>query len=149
MSDSHTDSRVIAARRVDLLCREAAGQPFRPVTLAGDRLRIGRRFENDLILSHASVSRFHAVLVREGGRWFVLDCDSKFGTSLNGERVVRADLAPGDEIRIGGDDGPVLIFHPATPGATDAGTDEVGSVDQPRIAERPSGDAMRLVEQFR
>ncbi len=155
MAKEQTDVRATSVRTVDLLCREAAGQPFRPVALTGDRLRIGRRFENDLILAHASVSRFHAEIVRENGRWFVVDCDSKFGTSLNGERVVRADLTPGDEIRIGGEDGPVLVFHPVNPTA-DLDLDPIHETpdaeempEEARTAERPSGDAMRLVEQFR
>jgi transcriptional regulator with GAF, ATPase, and Fis domain len=162
MAEEQTELRMNPMRKVDLLCREAAGQPFRPVVLTGDRLRVGRRFENDLVLSHASVSRFHAEIVREGDRWFVVDCDSKFGTSLNGERIVRADLSPGDEIRIGGDDGPVLVFHPVTPvDGVDAETEAEAPVDTaqesidegPAVQTAPSlratGDAMRLVEQFR
>src|SRR5688572_4326325 len=161
MSEEQTELRTSSVRKVDLLCREAAGQPLRPVVLAGDRLRIGRRFENDLILSHASVSRFHAEIVREGGRWFVVDCDSKFGTSVNGERVVRVDLTPGDEIRIGGDDGPLIVFHPVAPYpdvdvGDDAESQAEGEVEEGDEAPAHAGalprgasDAMQLVEQFR
>ncbi len=152
-----------------LLCREAVGDSFRPIPIVGDRLRIGRRFENDLIVSHASVSRFHAEVLRDGDRWVVIDCDSKFGTSVNGERIVRATLSPGDEIRIGTSDGPLLIFSPAE--ATEVADDEatlqpVGGAELPPEAavsdpaplppmqpvestSTPSGDALRLVEQFR
>ena len=162
MSEEQTEPRTNPVRKIDLLCREVAGQPFRPVVMAGDRLRVGRRFENDLILSHASVSRFHAEIVREGDRWFVVDCDSKFGTSVNGERIVRADLSPGDEIRIGGDDGPVIVFHPVAPYPdVDVGDEaesraegEVEGGDEAPAAHsgalpRGASDAMQLVEQFR
>lgn len=173
MSDSASDRPDRPARSAGLLCRDVASAPFRPIPLVRDRLRIGRRFENDVVLSHASVSRFHAEVVYEGGRWMVMDCDSKFGTSVNGERVVRAALAPGDEIRIGGADGPLLIFSPV--GVFDGDAMPAGGEDgPPGWSERavadgslhvpeptqvrhdsneqpgtPSGDALRLVEQFR
>ena len=50
---------------VSLLCRETPGLPFRAISLVGERLRIGRKYENDLILSHSSVSRYHAEILRD------------------------------------------------------------------------------------
>ncbi len=47
------------------------------------------------------ISQVHAKIVLEEGRIDIEDLDSATGTWLNGERVVKASLASGDEIRIG------------------------------------------------
>ncbi len=171
MSETNSDSRPRFVPVAGLLCREAAGDSFRQVLLSSERFRIGRRFENDLIVSHASVSRFHAEILWEGGNWYVVDCDSKFGTSVNGERIVRAALVPGDEIRIGTEDGPLIVFSPSelpdrlemahpdarlqsggTGGsmpASEAGLDGPPHSAVVSDSSTPSGDALRLVEKFR
>lgn len=158
---SHTSPSESSAETLpagDLLYRESPGAPFRPVKLAGGRMRIGRRFENDLILSHGSVSRFHAELLQENDHWVVVDCASKFGTFLNGERITRSALNPGDEIRVGRDDGPILIFNPtdapigddSLPGTPETDAGSRSSI--PLFAGSPASSpdvAMDLVERFR
>ncbi len=67
----------------------------------GDVLRIGRALDNDVILSNASVSRHHARLTARGGAWLVEDLGSRHGTVVNGRRVERALLRPGDELVVG------------------------------------------------
>lgn len=153
-----------STNRIELLCRDVSEPEYRSVVLSADRIRIGRRYENDVVLSHASVSRTHAEIVRDGDRWFVVDCDSKFGTLVNGEQIVRAEISPGDEIRIGGPDGAVIVFNP--PAAVPTGDDlpvqdSVAEAREPmavaaepalapeELAARPHPSAMHLVEQFR
>jgi len=67
----------------------------------GDVLSIGRMAENDLALSHASVSRRHARIIRRGGGLFIEDLESAHGTSVNGERVKTREIKSGDLIGIG------------------------------------------------
>jgi hypothetical protein len=47
------------------------------------------------------VSRRHALLLREDGKWLIRDLDSLNGTFVNGERVKEKLLQPGDCIRMG------------------------------------------------
>ena len=47
------------------------------------------------------VSRVHAELVRDQGRWLLRDLNSTNGTSLYGVRATEVWLVPGDEITIG------------------------------------------------
>lgn len=51
-------------------------------------LRIGRDPGNGLRLSHETVSRVHAELVREDGVWVLRDLGSTNGTTVNGRRVI-------------------------------------------------------------
>lgn len=50
-------------------------------------LRIGRDPMNGLRLSDDTVSRLHAELMMQGGRWILRDLGSTNGTTVNGRRV--------------------------------------------------------------
>ena len=70
----------------------------------GDRLTIGRRDGNDIVLSwDAEVSRVHAALERIGPDWLIADDGlSHNGTWVNGDRVTgRRRLQDGDVIAVG------------------------------------------------
>ena len=75
----------------------------RTVNLSERDLRIGRAPDNDLVLGDSTkgVSRMHAELRFEGGRYVIIDLNSQNGTWVNGERVQRAEIPPGAEISIG------------------------------------------------
>ncbi|QUH03275.1 FHA domain-containing protein [Saccharopolyspora erythraea] len=62
---------------------------------------IGRHRECDIVLDDVTVSRFHAELVRQDGRYFLADGGSLNGTYLNRRPVDWKRLADGDEIWIG------------------------------------------------
>jgi pSer/pThr/pTyr-binding forkhead associated (FHA) protein len=66
-------------------------------------LLIGRHLDCDVVLADASVSRLHARLRFRDGRWIFQDLESMNGTTVNGARVGRCELRPGDRIRIGPD----------------------------------------------
>jgi hypothetical protein len=71
--------------------------------LEGD-VTIGRGADNDLVLITKTVSREHARLVCEDGRWYVEDRGSVNGTHLNGHRVPpgsRLPLRHADRIQVG------------------------------------------------
>jgi len=75
-----------------------AGESFRP---AGERTRIGRSPDCDIFLDDVTVSRNHAVLVEENGKFFVEDQQSLNGTFVNRKRIDRVPLEEGDELQVG------------------------------------------------
>jgi len=84
-----------------------------------DSLVVGRTEAADIALADASVSRRHARLFCQDGRWLVEDLGSRNGTLLNGKPVKGAlPLNPGDRIRIGDTTlrRPALGGLPAPPG---------------------------------
>lgn len=62
-----------------------------------DRFVIGRGKHCDLVVDSAKVSREHAAIVREDGRWFIEDLGSSNGTWYERERISRRPIADGDE----------------------------------------------------
>jgi pSer/pThr/pTyr-binding forkhead associated (FHA) protein len=71
---------------------------------------VGRAGDNDVVIEKGGVSRQHARLVKAGGRWYVEDSGSLYGTHLNGVRLqphVPYSLRHADRIAIGPD---TLIF---------------------------------------
>jgi hypothetical protein len=75
-----------------------AGESFRPT---GERTRIGRSPDCDIFLDDVTVSRNHAVLIEENGRYVVEDQGSLNGTFVNRRRIESAPLDEGDEVQIG------------------------------------------------
>lgn len=54
-----------------------------------DLIQIGRKLENDLVLSDdAKISRHHSQIAWQDGSYVLIDLGSKSGTSLNGQRLV-------------------------------------------------------------
>lgn len=70
--------------------------------LTGPDISIGRAVDNDLVLEARGVSRHHARIVWEAGRYWVLDLGSTNGTFVSGRRVTHEPLAGGEEISFGG-----------------------------------------------
>jgi pSer/pThr/pTyr-binding forkhead associated (FHA) protein len=64
-------------------------------------LRIGRSAAAGLTLDDATVSRRHAVLLRDDTGTRILDDRSLNGTRVNGERVTEATLRDGNVIALG------------------------------------------------
>ncbi|WP_348261948.1 SpoIIE family protein phosphatase [Telmatobacter sp. DSM 110680] len=62
---------------------------------------IGRSPDQDLVLKEAFVSRRHALITRQDGKFEVVDQNSSHGTFLNGQRVQRVTLKPGDCLQFG------------------------------------------------
>lgn len=67
----------------------------------GERTTLGRSDECGIVLRDRSISRKHARLVVEGGRWFAEDLGSTNGISKDGQRAQRIELADGDEFKLG------------------------------------------------
>ncbi|MCW8139026.1 MAG: FHA domain-containing protein [Planctomycetota bacterium] len=79
--------------------KRAGANPF------AHMVTLGRAPNNDLLLEHPNVSKFHAYLRREGAAGFALvDANSLNGTWVNGERLAPerpVSLKDGDEVRLG------------------------------------------------
>ena len=70
-------------------------------TLHGDSVSVGRVPDNDIQLDDFTVSRQHAVLVRENQDWILRDLGSLNGTYVNNERVDECVVRHGDAVQIG------------------------------------------------
>lgn len=73
---------------------------------------IGRKMEKDLAIADPRVSRDHALIISENGKFFVEDQGSKHGTFVNGERVQRKPLQRNDRLEFGARDTIYAVFHP-------------------------------------
>lgn len=72
-----------------------------PITLDRDVTVVGRNRQLcDLHLNHSSVSKVHCIIVKTDGLLFLRDLGSSNGTRVNGQKVIRGALLPGDQIAI-------------------------------------------------
>ena len=108
-----------------------------PIEIARDVTIVGRHGRLcDVTLEHASISKIHCLIARTDGLLFFRDLASTNGTRVNGQKVTRGALLPGDELAFG-----KLKFEVHLgPGETnhddsdegvplDAGTDELDAID--------------------
>ena len=73
-----------------LTVRDSLGH--RVIVVDKSPFRIGRRPESDLVLTGGEVSRDHAEIVLEGDRYIIRDRNSRYGTFVNGARVLDQPL---------------------------------------------------------
>jgi len=62
---------------------------------------IGRARHNDIALNEPSISKVHARIEYEGGRFFLADAESRHGVYVNAAKVRRAELTSGSQIQLG------------------------------------------------
>jgi serine phosphatase RsbU (regulator of sigma subunit) len=86
------------------------GQGRRAVPVDKPIFTIGRRSESDLRIAGTHVSRDHAEIAHDGGRYVLRDRTSRFGTFVNGEQVTERVLVHGDRIRLGHVDSAEVVF---------------------------------------
>jgi pSer/pThr/pTyr-binding forkhead associated (FHA) protein len=75
-----------------------AGTKF---TLDKPVVTVGRHPQSDIFLNDITVSRRHAELRSESGKYTVADLGSLNGTYVNRERVDTSSLVSGDELQVG------------------------------------------------
>jgi len=66
-----------------------------------DDVGLGRGVQNFVRVHDTEVSRSHARLTREGGRFVLIDESSANGTYVNGQAIRRKELTNGDRVQIG------------------------------------------------
>jgi hypothetical protein len=97
---------------------------------------LGRYTENDLVLEQKYVSRRHCVIVVHAtGGCDVHDTASRNGTWINGRRVARSELLPGDMLGLAGEN--FLVEWDGPPWEPPPQRDE--GVDTPYIIGASSG----------
>jgi adenylate cyclase len=70
------------------------------IPLLKERLLIGRRESCDIVLRFSNVSAHHCQLFVESGYWFIKDLKSRNGTKVNGRRIARKRIDPGDTVAV-------------------------------------------------
>jgi diguanylate cyclase (GGDEF)-like protein len=69
--------------------------------LKNDRSVLGRDDSAEVRLLDDGISRSHAAVERDGGKFVLLDLASTNGTFCNGARITRCDLTDGDKVAVG------------------------------------------------
>ena len=96
-SADSAESLVVFAQLVPL-------QGGEPITIDKDVTVVGRQAEHcDIVLDRKSVSKIHCIIARTDGLLFVRDLDSTNGTKVNGQRIIRGALLPGDQLAFAGE----------------------------------------------
>lgn len=73
----------------------------KPISITRDITLIGRkRGTCDIVVDHSSISKVHCALARTDGLLFLRDLGSTNGVRVNGQRVTRGALLPGDELAL-------------------------------------------------
>src|SRR5262249_22031593 len=84
--------------RLVVVSQNFAGREF---VLDKPAMVIGRTDDNDVVINHRSISRHHAKIVQEQGRYAVVDLQSANGVRVNGEEYGKVELRRGDVIDLG------------------------------------------------
>jgi len=111
--------------------------PGAAYTLEGDQLMIGRDSTNEIVINDAEVSRRHARLTFQGGKYVLEDLGSTNGTFVNGQRLAGPRVLKAGEVVSFGEQ-IVLVFEVVSidPGAT---------VMSPRAAAVPVASRSTLI----
>ncbi len=94
------DARASITQPGEYLCVED-GEELRVVPLAREWTRVGRSLAADVRFDDPTVSRRHALIVRQPDGVRILDDRSLNGVFVNGERIEGKLLQDGDEIIVG------------------------------------------------
>lgn len=101
LPETHLD-RAVDLRLQRALLRVLSGElRGREFPLGRGSFTIGKSEGCDLVLRDGSVSRSHAEIRYEQGRYHIVDFDSTNGTFINEARVDSGQLTPGEIVRIG------------------------------------------------
>ena len=87
-----------AGARLEVL---AEGKKAEEISITRTPVTIGRMSTNDVVLSDGNVSRKHAEIRRESGRWMLVDLGSTNGSMVNDKLAREHPLEDGDRITFG------------------------------------------------
>lgn len=91
---------IVSLRKCQLIVVEG-GSKGTKLDLGKDKISIGKKEDNDLVINDRTVSRKHIEIVKEQDSFLLHDLGSTNGTFINDTRVREAYLVPGDQIKIG------------------------------------------------
>lgn len=74
---------------------------LKEIPMGGNEVSIGRSPDNGIVIDNPAVSHYHARVFNEEGRLTLQDFGSLNGTFVNGQRVNRTTLKPGDTVMVG------------------------------------------------
>ena len=77
------------------------GVALREIPLNKERMTIGRRSHNDIVIDNLAVSGEHAVMFKSGDEFYIEDLGSTNGTTVNGQPIKKHLLQGGDFVEIG------------------------------------------------
>ena len=109
--------------------------------ISGERFRIGRHADNELMVADASISRFHAEIKHDlNNRYVIRDLESLNGIYINGRKARSAILGNGDLIELGDVTLKFTLFaaHDGPQADTGDGTVTPFRASQKRKGLRPS-----------
>ena len=105
-----SDTRAVPTNTADRLGLGSAGAELvvfedgkqkDTIAITKEPVVIGRLSTSDVVLADANVSRRHAELRRDGGRWVLVDLGSTNGTVVNGKLAREHPLKDGDRMTFG------------------------------------------------
>ncbi len=85
---------------MDRLIQIEGDKIVRQISLKENEYSLGRGTENNIVFPTNKVSRLHAMLIKEGDSYHIIDNDSANHIFINGEQVKRKKLMSGDEINL-------------------------------------------------
>src|SRR5688572_26711264 len=105
----------------------------------GRQNRIGRGLDCDVVLADPLSSRAHAILICEGGDWWVRDAGRRNGTYVPGKKIDEGRLIDGAVLRIGSTE---FEFRQTVEKPTGArlGHTQTIIVDRKITADQPPGE---------
>lgn len=92
---------------INLVLSEKAGKEIVCGVSDEEKIIIGRNYDNEIVISedYSDVSRTHCTIYQRGGEVTIEDNDSRHGTYVNGEQLVKRKEYPlnnGDELKLAG-----------------------------------------------
>jgi pSer/pThr/pTyr-binding forkhead associated (FHA) protein len=120
------------------LTMQSGPNPGKVFSLEGDDLTLGREAGNQIIINDAEISRRHARLYLQGGKYVIEDLGSTNGTFINGGRITGPHvLRPGEVISFG-EQISVVFESVADPNATLMSAAKPVAAPPPRYAPPPA-----------
>lgn len=108
ISTNTADRLGLARSGAELVVLDETGQPKERISITDPPITIGRLSSNDVVLSDPNVSRRHAEVRLNDGRWVLTDLGSTNGTLVNGKLAREHPLSDGDRLTFGTSE---LIFE--------------------------------------
>lgn len=116
------------------------GVVWQEIPVSKERMVIGRRAQNDVVIDDPAVSAEHAVIVSVGSDAFLEDLGSTNGTKVNGQPVKKHFLQDGDAVELAKY---VIHFNASASHSRGQSSGILNSAVSPAFAVTESGNCSR------